>query len=529
MIVRAPRGRLRGSSARAASLAEHQDQIKTSASGRSTEMQFRVWGSPMEINQESSARGSLPEEFVLDGISDGVPYRFGIDGSIDAVIRGRLVHFGNLDAFVTTLARPRRLSLILLVVHVALICTSLYYVQKYYSYIWSIAFDPALLPKAGLSVALFSVVLLPLFSVSRFSFGYYLGFYFLNMILGYVWLVQFSIFDYSTSLALISILLSAVAFLLPSLFLTSKLPDRPAISDVSFDRLLSLCLICSAAVLVVGMIHHFRIVDIHEIYDFRNQIEFPPVLRYAIGMTVGAVLPFAFAGLIARRRLLLAVTALAMLLLFYPVTLTKVALFAPIWLLFLLMLSMLFKAPRTAVVLSALLPLSGGIVSVFLVKVGLLSATPMNLLFSVVNFRMLAMPSLALDFYNDFFSHHPLTHFCQVSLTSLLMSCPYSRPLATVMEETYRFGSLNASLFATEGIASIGTMAAPLSALVCGLVISVANGAASRLPARFVLLSSGVVLQSFINVPLTTTMLTNGAGLLFLLWYITPRSIFAGD
>jgi hypothetical protein len=482
----------------------------------------------MEINQDAPVRGSISERFALDGIFNGVTYRFGRDGSIDAVIRGRVIHFGNLDAFVAPLVRPRRLSLTLLIVHVALICTSLYYVQEYYSYIWFIAFDPALLPKAGLSVALFSVVLLPLFSMSRFSFGYYLGFHFLNVILGYVWLVQFSIFDYSVSLASISIFLSAVAFLIPSLFLSPKLPGRPAISDASFDRLLSLCLVCSAIVLAVGTIYNFRIVGIREIYDFRNEIEFPSVLRYAIGMTVGAVLPFAFAGLVVRRRLLLAVTALAMLLLFYPVTLTKVTLFAPIWLLFLLMLSLLLKAPRTTVVLSALLPIAAGIVSVFLIKAGLLSASPMNSLFSAVNFRMFAIPSLALDFYNDFFSHHPLTHFCQVSLTSHLMSCPYAKPLATVMEETYRFGSFNASLFATEGIASIGMTAAPLSALVCGLVISVANGAASGLPARFVLLSSGIVLQTFLNVPLTTTMLTNGAGLLFLLWHITPRSIFAG-
>jgi len=44
--------------------------------------------------------------------------------------------------------------------------------------------------------------------------------------------------------------------------------------------------------------------------------------------------------------------------------------------------------------------------------------------------------------------------------------------------------------------------------------------------ARFILLSDGILLQVFLNVPLTTTMLTNGAAVRFLLWYITPRAMF---
>ena len=41
------------------------------------------------------------------------------------------------------------------------------------------------------------------------------------------------------------------------------------------------------------------------------------------------------------------------------------------------------------------------------------------------------------------------------------------------------------------------------------------------------MISGGVLPQVLINVPLSTVLLTHGAGLLFLLWYITPRSIFA--
>ena len=52
------------------------------------------------------------------------------------------------------------------------------------------------------------------------------------------------------------------------------------------------------------------------------------------------------------------------------------------------------------------------------------------------------------------------------------------------------------------------------------------NGASARLPDRFVLISASVVPQLLLNVPLSTTLLSNGLGLLVLLWYVTPRSYF---
>ena len=106
------------------------------------------------------------------------------------------------------------------------------------------------------------------------------------------------------------------------------------------------------------------------------------------------------------------------------------------------------------------------------------------------------------------------------------VDCPYNEQLAIVMAKAYQLGNMNASLFATEGIASVGLVLAPLAALACGLVISLANRLASGLPSKFILLSGGILPQVFLNVPLTTTLLTNGAAVLFLLWYVTPRAIF---
>jgi hypothetical protein len=139
---------------------------------------------------------------------------------------------------------------------------------------------------------------------------------------------------------------------------------------------------------------------------------------------------------------------------------------------------------------------------------------------------MIAFPSVALDVYGDFFSTHTLTWFCQISFLKPLMGCPYSEPLSIVMERAYHLGNLNASLFATEGIASVGPVLAPLAMLACGMVIAFANRLSSGLPPEFILLSGGLLAQVFLNVALTTTLLTNGAALLFVLWYVTPRVLF---
>jgi hypothetical protein len=59
-------------------------------------------------------------------------------------------------------------------------------------------------------------------------------------------------------------------------------------------------------------------------------------------------------------------------------------------------------------------------------------------------------------------------------------------------------------------------------------VIALGNRASARLPDRFIMVSGALLPQSLLNTPLTTTLLTYGAAILFLLWYITPREIFAG-
>ena len=428
------------------------------------------------------------------------------------------------DADLTTISahpeRWHRLAL-LLCWHVAACCVSLSYAAA--SFPGIVEFERANVLAAILRT-LPLIAVSAVFMVSRFSFGYFVGFYFYTMIFGYLWFIEFSLLPYNHSLAMVSIFASALAFLAPALFVTSPIRARLDLSARGFDLLLFAILIFAALLIAAAAFYNFRLVGISEIYRFREELAFPAPLRYAIGITSNTLLPFAFAGFLLRGRILQAGLALALMLLFYPVTLSKLALFAPLWLLFLVFLCRMTEA-RSAVILSLVLPISVGLAALFLAKAELVPIKWAAQYFGLVNTRMVAMPSIALEVYNNFFSTHPLTHFCQINVLKRLIDCPYNEQLSILMR-VYNQGAFNASLFATEGIASVGPWLAPLSAFGCGLVIAIGNHLSSGLPPKFILLSAGILPQILLNVPLTTTLLTHGAGILFLLWYVTPRSIF---
>jgi hypothetical protein len=414
---------------------------------------------------------------------------------------------------------------LLLPLHLVACCLSLIYVAELYATYQLVVFNKTHIFMASLNVVLFAAASI-LFTLGRFSFGYFLGFYFYTMTFGYLWLVAFSKFPYNHTLAAASAFASALAFLVPALFITSPIKQRFVLSSArALDNLLSAILVLAVAVIAAGAANSFRLASLADIYHLREGIDLPAWLRYAIGVTSNALLPFAFACFVALENRLRAASALLLLLLFYPITLTKLALFAPFWLLFLALMSRFFEA-RICVVLSLFLPISAGIILVLLFKSGALSLEHMISLFGAINFRMIALPSVALDIYNDFFSTHHLTYFCQISVLKPFVDCPYADQLSIVMQNAYRIGNFNASLFATEGIASVGMTLAPLAALACGLVISFVNRLSSGLPSKFILLSGGILPQIFLNVPLATSLLTNGAALLFLLWYVTPRVMF---
>src|SRR5450756_2458423 len=80
--------------------------------------------------------------------------------------------------------RPQRIGMaLLLCFHVVLCCVSLVYVSKYHD-AFHIFYDPARLCIAVIPIAAFALVSY-LFTRVDFSFGYFIGFYFYTMVLGY--------------------------------------------------------------------------------------------------------------------------------------------------------------------------------------------------------------------------------------------------------------------------------------------------------------------------------------------------------
>ena len=415
----------------------------------------------------------------------------------------------------------------LMVLHTAICCVSLVYLADGKFQVsfdpapFHIFYDPARLHIAVAVVAAFALVSIA-FCFARFSFGYAVGFYFYTAIAGYLWLNCFSDLNYDHRSSALSAAVSAVTFLLPALFIVSPIRQLYSMSAAAFDRLLTAILLLAAAAVISGALYNFRIVGIENIYDFRDTMQSPAIVNYSIAIASGALLPFAFAGFIARKAYWQASAALLLLLLIYPITLSKLALFAPFWLIGMLLLSKVFDT-KIAVIMSLLGPVLIGLI------LHVLFTAKSALYFSVVNFRLVAVPANSLDIYNDFFSRHDPTYFCQISIVRRIMNCPYQEPLWTVMEKAYNLGNLNASLFATEGVASVGLLLAPVATFGCGLVIALGNRLSAGLPPRFILLSSAVLLPILLNVPLSIVLNTHGAALLFLLWYITPRAIFEKD
>lgn len=380
-----------------------------------------------------------------------------------------------------------------------------------------IFYDPARLPWALAAVAAFSTVA-TIFVFAEFSFGYFVGFYCYTVVLGYLWLNCFSPFNYDHRLAGASAAISAIAFLLPALLIRSPVRQIYTLSERAMQRLLALILLFAAVIVVIGSAYNFRLINVTEIYAYREQLRFPTIINYATAATMSVLLPYAFASYLARKSYWGAGAALLLSVAFYPVTLTKVALFMPAWLVTLAVLGRIFET-RIATILSLLLPVIAGVI-LFVVAHDLSYRY-----FNIVNMRMIIAPSSALDFYNEYFARHGLTYFCQMWIVKPFIPCALEVPLSVEMANNYGLGNMNASLFATEGIASVGLWFAPISALACGLVVAIGNRVSAGLPKHLVFVSSCVLPQIFMNVPLTVTVVTHGMALLFLLWYVTPRKV----
>ena len=124
------------------------------------------------------------------------------------------------------------------------------------------------------AAAAFYFVSLP-FVFTRFSFGYFVGFNFFTMVLGFLWLSSFSKLHYDHGLAAISAAASAVLFLLPALLINAPVRQVLALTAQNFERLVNAILLLSLATILGASFYNFRLISLADIYDFRNELYFP--------------------------------------------------------------------------------------------------------------------------------------------------------------------------------------------------------------------------------------------------------------
>ena len=102
------------------------------------------------------------------------------------------------------------------------------------------------------------------------------------MILGYLWLNSFTDLHYDHRLAAFSAAASAVAFLLPALFISAPVRRYITMTPRSFDRLLTCILILGTAIIAVGASYNFQLVSLHDMYEYRAKLDAPTMVNYLV-------------------------------------------------------------------------------------------------------------------------------------------------------------------------------------------------------------------------------------------------------
>jgi hypothetical protein len=144
----------------------------------------------------------------------------------------------------------------------------------------------------------------------------------------------------------------------------------------------------------------------------------------------------------------------------------------------------------------------------------------------VVLYRATAVPALATAQYAGFFAEHPHTWGSHITGLSSLITYPYPRSLDYLIGQHFYDRTelgLNASTWASDGIAGFGTGGILLASLICALVFWTLDAAADGLDLRFTVVALGYGVVNFSNVPLFTNLVTGGVALLIVLLYLWPR------
>ena len=101
-----------------------------------------------------------------------------------------------------------------------------------------------------------------LFVIARFSFGYFVGFYLYTMVLGFLWIVNFTKYNYDHAGAAWSAAASMLLFLLPALLIRAPVARSFALSTRNLEHLLRFLMALSLLTIAAASTYNFRFVTL---------------------------------------------------------------------------------------------------------------------------------------------------------------------------------------------------------------------------------------------------------------------------
>jgi hypothetical protein len=117
---------------------------------------------------------------------------------------------------------------------------------------------------------------------------------------------------------------------------------------------------------------------------------------------------------------------------------------------------------------------------------------------TLIYMRALTLPAALTGVYAEFFSTNPLTYFSQMNIVNLFVQYPYTEALGMVIGRYLNGGetgmNANASMWATDGISSLG----PIGIVVVGVVVGTALSFINRIVTPDKLAFSAMLSTTFI-------------------------------
>lgn len=270
---------------------------------------------------------------------------------------------------------------------------------------------------------------------------------------------------------------------------------------------------------------NFRLTNLKDIYEVRSAMSEMASATgarlgfYAQTWLAGFFLPFCFAvGAFAKRRLIIVFVAISYLFLF-GVGGSKTTLFAMGYITFVYLWLTRSRKYVTSVFVLCL--------SVLLAVPGLLGAFLPPIItkwyIAIVHFRTFTIPSLLIAQYYEFFQNNPLTYMSHVNGVNLLVHYPYEKAYSLIIGEYFYGGAnANAGLWAGDGLAGFGPQGIVFMSLVCAMVFYLLDCLSRSYDPRFVAVGITFSATSFMNAPLSTTLLSGGLGFFMMVLLVLP-------